>query len=1039
MKKPILRSTLVAAMIAAIAGQASAAGLGRITVLSSLGQPLRAEVEVAATPEELETLSARLASPDSFKRANIEYAGSLTGIRMAVERRGASAIVRVTSDRAFNEPFVDMLIELNWAGGRLLREYTFLLDPSEADLRPLAGQPGPAVAAPVAPAPSVSAPRSTATPAPRSTATPAAAAPARRAAAAAPTAPVESRKLATDGEYEVQRGDSLSSIATDLKSEGVTQDQMLAALYQANTQAFTNGNINRLRAGRILSVPTAEDAKAIAPREARQIVLKASNFDVYRNQVAAAAEAGPAREASGSQSSSGQIAPKVQETAPAQASNQDKLKIAKTQVAPGAAATTDGKAAAGRIQSLEEDIASRDKALKEARSRVAELEKNIKGLQDLVKMKDENLANLQKQSAAAEKAAQDAQKKADSLAKSADAQKAAEAKKAAEDARKAAEDARKAAEDAKKAEAARLAEEQKAAESRKAAEAQRLADEQKAAEEAKATAELAATQAAAAAAVAVPAVSEPVAEVAPVEEVASAPAPAPQPAAQQPAPPPAPQPVVEEESSFPGGTLGMLLAAAALLGGGLLWRKKQQQNKNSSLNTTALTEASTSPNSVFGNAGGQTVDTGTSVLHTDFSQSGLSAIDTDEGVDPVAEADVYMAYGRDAQAEEILLDALKNDPSRTAIYVKLLEIYSQRRSVKQFENIATDLFTQTGGAGDDWAKAAALGTALDPENALYRTGATAAAPVSAPSVPTPVAAAAVAAAAAPLTIPDPLEEDAPSAVTFGTNNVSQMRATWTVPGEINQFTSDADGIPQISPEPVVSSQSAEPLNLDFNLDLELPDEDGPDTKMEARDSDDDILRPLDEQTVEVAADEAAPLEFDIGDLGGAKSLSSDSAMTRTLPEGIGALNAESLPASLTDADLGIERNLDDDGLAVVDLEKTNFEGNLLDFDFELGDEAKRGTAMPDRSVDLSNIDLRTDGNAQSTGGIAVPSSVTLAASEDVPDSIDLNEEVSTKLELARAYEEMGDLEGARELLEEVVTDGASQQKDQARQILARLG
>ena len=132
-----------------------------------------------------------------------------------------------------------------------------------------------------------------------------------------------------------------------------------------------------------------------------------------------------------------------------------------------------------------------------------------------------------------------------------------------------------------------------------------------------------------------------------------------------------------------------------------MWRRRQQRAKAAGFNTTALSEASTSPNSLFGNAGGQTVDTGTSVLHTDFSQSGLSAIDTDEGVDPVAEADVYMAYGRDAQAEEILLDALKDDPSRGAIYVKLLEIYAQRKSVKQFENIASELFTQTGGAGEE--------------------------------------------------------------------------------------------------------------------------------------------------------------------------------------------------------------------------------------------------------------------------------------------------------------------------------------------------
>ncbi len=69
-------------------------------------------------------------------------------------------------------------------------------------------------------------------------------------------------------------------------------------------------------------------------------------------------------------------------------------------------------------------------------------------------------------------------------------------------------------------------------------------------------------------------------------------------------------------------------------------------------------------------------------------------IDTDE-VDPVAEADVYMAYGRDTQAEEILLEALQKDPQRTAIHAKLLEIYANRRSLKQFETLASELYAQT--------------------------------------------------------------------------------------------------------------------------------------------------------------------------------------------------------------------------------------------------------------------------------------------------------------------------------------------------------
>jgi pilus assembly protein FimV len=131
------------------------------------------------------------------------------------------------------------------------------------------------------------------------------------------------------------------------------------------------------------------------------------------------------------------------------------------------------------------------------------------------------------------------------------------------------------------------------------------------------------------------------------------------------------------------------------------------------------TTANLTANSVFGATGGQSVDTTASSMATDFSQASISAIDAEEGVDPVAEADVYMAYGRDAQAEEILLDALKTDPTRTAIHVKLLEIYAGRKNNKQFETLASDLYAQTGGVGADWEKAAAMGMKLDPANPLY--------------------------------------------------------------------------------------------------------------------------------------------------------------------------------------------------------------------------------------------------------------------------------------------------------------------------------
>jgi len=102
----------------------------------------------------------------------------------------------------------------------------------------------------------------------------------------------------------------------------------------------------------------------------------------------------------------------------------------------------------------------------------------------------------------------------------------------------------------------------------------------------------------------------------------------------------------------------------------------------------------------------------------------LSQLDAIGDVDPVAEADVYLAYGRDLQAEEILKEAMRSNPERLAIRTKLLEVYAKRRDIKGFELLATQLFALTRGEGDDWAKAQELGAQIDPENAMYRVGGT---------------------------------------------------------------------------------------------------------------------------------------------------------------------------------------------------------------------------------------------------------------------------------------------------------------------------
>jgi len=162
MKLKRFTSQLMAAGLVALPLMTHAAGLGNLSVTSALGQPLAAEIELlTADKAELDSLAATLASDQAFKDAHIDYAPVLSSLRFSVVKKSnGKAVLKVTSSRPINDPFIDMLIELNWASGRLVREYTLLLDP-----------PGVAKAqtvkpAPVVPAKTAAAPRPKTLPAP---------------------------------------------------------------------------------------------------------------------------------------------------------------------------------------------------------------------------------------------------------------------------------------------------------------------------------------------------------------------------------------------------------------------------------------------------------------------------------------------------------------------------------------------------------------------------------------------------------------------------------------------------------------------------------------------------------------------------------------------------------------------------------------------------------------------------------------------------------------------------------------------------------
>ena len=162
------------------------------------------------------------------------------------------------------------------------------------------------------------------------------------------------------------------------------------------------------------------------------------------------------------------------------------------------------------------------------------------------------------------------------------------------------------------------------------------------------------------------------------------------------------------------GALAFLLAGLGYWG--LRGRKKRDGGE------TSFLESRLQPDSFFGASGGQRIDTRDATGSPSSMSYSLSQLDAIGDVDPVAEADVYLAYGRDLQAEEILKEAMRSTPDRLAIRTKLLEVYAKRRDTKGYELLATQLFGLTNGQGEDWAKAQELGKSIDPENPMYQAG-----------------------------------------------------------------------------------------------------------------------------------------------------------------------------------------------------------------------------------------------------------------------------------------------------------------------------
>ncbi len=597
-------------------GDAMALALGRVVVQSALGEPLRAEIEVPEiSAEEASSLRVGLATPAAFTAAGLQFNQALGSAQLTLERRpDGRAYLRLSSPRPVNEPFVDLMIEVNWATGRIVRDYTLLIDPPRARAAaPVTPMPAAAVPQPVRPAaapiaqilPPATPPATGSSTAPRAPAPPAAVAiPSDR-----PT------------QLRVRGGDTAGRIAEANRPANVSLDQMLVAMLRANPSAFIGDNVNRIKAGAVIDLPSESAASGVARGEARQIIAAQSrDFDEFRRRLAGQVPA--AAVDAGNREATGRVQAEVQEQTPA-APTQDKLTLSK--------GTTPGATTA-------EDTIAQQRKANDASTRVAELARNV-----------DELAKLGVP--------------ATTTAPGASAPAAASG-------------------------------------------------------EAPVTAVTApgAVSAPAEATPTAPAASEPAA-VEPSAEPAT-PVPAPAPA-------PVPAPLAEEPSLLDQLQENPLVLPAAggllaLLAGFGLYRMRQRK-KGAAVDSSFL-ESRLQPDSFFGSSGGQRIDTAEAAASGSSMVYSPSQLDAAGDVDPVAEADVYLAYGRDLQAEEILKEAMRSTPTRVAIHNKLLEIYAKRRDAKAFEVVAIEAYSLTHGQGPEWDHACELGRELDPNNALYQPG-----------------------------------------------------------------------------------------------------------------------------------------------------------------------------------------------------------------------------------------------------------------------------------------------------------------------------
>jgi len=604
----MFRKTAVAAalLLIAVSSSAFALGMGEIDMQSALNQPLRANITLtSAGGTDLTKIKASIASAEAHQRAGLSRPRILANLKFKVEQdsRG-QAVIRVSSTEPIHEPYLEFMLELTWPNGHLMRQYTVLVDP------PLTMPAAPAIPA----APMSSMPR----------ATPVVTEPARRyrpsgTATTTARAPAVSATGQSASSYgPVKRSETLWTIARQVRPDsGVSMEQMMLALQRANPNAFLNNNINGLKAGATLTIPSREEITSISARDARNEASR--QFQAWKEGQASTpdvAVAEPAAVAVAQEAPADEVTTesRLQLTAP----DVDAIQGAATAGDPQA---SDSETGSGNIEqqlALAAETAEANRAQsEELQSRVTELEDQLATMKRLLELKNDQLATMQNLQTSAE---------AEESAVPAETEQPAPA-----------DDSQASAQDSDEATASKKAPES-------AGILNKLMD----------------------------------------------------------------NPIL--------AGLGVLVA---MLLGGILWasarRKENQSIFDDEMTLEKRLEAENAPRE----RKTQPVVAVSEVFQEPVQAGNLK--DTDEG-DPLTEADVYLAYGRIQQAEDVLQAALEKTPDDAAMRVKLLEVYHAGGNASAFDREASDFRDTVTEEDPVWLRVAAMGHELSPENDLYKAG-----------------------------------------------------------------------------------------------------------------------------------------------------------------------------------------------------------------------------------------------------------------------------------------------------------------------------